>query len=210
MKKLLAIASLAGLAYLVFAGISHVAAQYLVGAMPDDAVVLPVAPIQQGRVTSCGEAAIVMAHNYAHPDSPLDEASVIEYAISQGYYTPELKPFTSPANMVRIVQGYGDNYSTGEVINADQGLVLLLLNLESGNPVIIDVRTRFNDPAAAAHFVVVVGISVGPGNSITVLYNDPFTGRGEASPWEGEDGLWNAWQHNDDPGGAGWWLVIPR
>jgi peptidase C39-like protein len=209
MKRLMTISAMAGLAYVLFAGINHAAAAYLTGALPDDSsVLLPVPPAQQLRSTSCGEAAIVMAHNYAQPESPLDEASVIEYAESAGYYTPELAPFTSPADMVRIVQNYGDGYSTGDVIQQDQGLALLLLNLEGGNPVIVDVLTHFNDPSASAHFVLVTGISLGPGDSVTVFYNDPLTGRGEASPWEGDDGLWHAWQHNGDPGGAGWFLVI--
>ncbi len=31
----------------------------------------------------------------------------------------------------------------------------------------------------------------------------------ESAPWSGHAGVWNAWQNNGDPGGAGWWLVIP-
>jgi hypothetical protein len=151
-----------------------------------------------------------MAHNYAHPDSPLDEASVIKYAALQGYYTWDREPYTSPADMVRIAAQYNNNYISGNVFSADQGLALLLMNLEQGTPVILDVLTFFNDPSTDAHFVLVTGVAVGPEDAITVFYNDPFTGRSEASPWAGDDGLWNAWQNNGDPGGAGWYLILPR
>jgi len=210
MKRFIAILSLAGIAFLLFASFNRAAAAYLTASLPGSSVLLPISPIQQRTSTSCGEAVIVMAHNYAHPDSLLDEASVIQYAAAQSYYTADLEPFTSPANMVRIVQHYGNDYSTGNVINSDQRLALLLMNLENGNPVILDVLTYFNDPSTSAHFVLVTGIALGPGDAITVFYNDPFTGRAEASPWAGDGGLWNAWQNNGDPGGAGWFLVIPR
>lgn len=210
MKRLLAILGLSAASVMLFAGFNRATAAYLSATLPDSSVLLPIQPIHQLQGTSCGEAAIVMAHNYAHPESPLDEVSVIQYAASQGYYTADRAPFTSPANMVRIVQHYGDEYTTGNVLSADQGLSLLLMNLEKGNPVILDVLTYFNDPATSAHFVLVTGIAVGPGDAITVFYNDPLTGRAEASPWAGDDGLWNAWQNNGDPGGAGWFLIIPH
>lgn len=79
---------------------------------------LEVPVITQSRGTSCGEAVIMMAYNYAYPTTPLDEQEVIEFAAAQGYYTEELAPFTSPANMVKIAKYYADDVSTGTVFSA--------------------------------------------------------------------------------------------
>lgn len=172
---------------------------------------LEVTPLTQSKATSCGEAVMVMAYNYAYPETPLNEGAVIEYAASNGYYTEKRWPYTSPANMLNIVQYYVDDYTTGNVETVKQGLVLLVQKLQKGQPVIIDVLTRLDDPSSGAHFVLVTGIAIDPRNSnaITIYYNNPLTGRNEAAPWNGDAGVWNAWQKNGDPGGAGWWLVIP-
>jgi hypothetical protein len=186
--------------------------RYLAASLQGGSLNLPVPPIVQSRSTSCGEAAVVMAYNYAHPQTPLDEQAVIEYAAAQGYFTEDFEPFTSPAHMVKIAGYFADDYSTGTVIDSGQGLVVLLQELQNGYPVIIDVRTRLDDPRSAAHFVLVTGISADPnhGNAIMIHYNDPLTGTSESAAWAGRQGIWNAWQHNGDPGGSGWWLVISR
>jgi hypothetical protein len=87
----------------------------------------------------------------------------------------------------------------------------LIDKLSQGDPVIIDVLTIFSDPESDAHFIVVTGVSVDPNrnNTVVIHYNDPLTGTKESADWEGDQGVWHAWQTNDDPGGAGWWLVIP-
>jgi hypothetical protein len=184
---------------------------YQAGSLKQDTpIILPVPPIAQSQATSCGEAVIVMAYNYAHPETPLSEAEVIAYATANGYFTEELEPFTSPANMIKITKNYTGDYSSGHVTNASQGLALLIRELRSGDPVIIDILTRLDDPTSGAHFVVVTGIArdLNDPTIITVYYNNPLTGLNEAAPWDGETGIWHAWQNNPDPGGEGWWLVL--
>lgn len=185
-------------------------ARNLVASIQNEPVMLEVPPLAQSQVTSCGEAVIVMTNNYAHPESPLNEADVIAYAAEMGYFTEDAEPFTSPANMVRITRHYTNDFSSGTVSNADQGLALLVRNLKNGDPVIIDVQTDLNDPTSGAHFVVVTGVAVEPTNPsvITIYYNNPQTGVNESAVWDGETGIWRSWQNNPDPGGSGWWLVI--
>jgi hypothetical protein len=152
-----------------------------------------------------------MAYNYAYPERPVTEQAVIEYAAANGYYTVDTPPFTSPASMVKIAKYYAAEVSTGSVSSPGQGLNLLIQKLEAGEPVIIDVLSNFSDPESEAHFIVVTGLSTDPNREDTVVihYNDPLTGTKETADWEGPDGVWNAWLTNGDPGGAGWWLVIP-
>lgn len=171
---------------------------------------LQVPPLAQLQVTSCGEAVIVITNNYAYPESPLNEADVIAYAAEMGYFTELSEPFTSPADMVKITRHYTNDFSSGTVSNADQGLALLIRNLKNGEPVIIDVQTDLNDPTSGAHFVVVTGVAVDPNDPsvITIYYNNPQTGVNESAAWSGDAGIWRAWQNNPDPGGSGWWLVI--
>jgi hypothetical protein len=151
-----------------------------------------------------------MAYNYAYPRITMKERDILTYAEMQAYYTEMKAPFTSPANMVRITQHYTKNYSTGTVSSSEQGLTLLNEKLQNGNPVIIDVFARLDDPTSGAHFILVTGISVAPDNkyAIMIYYNDPLTGKNRSSPWFGEEGIWNAWRHNSDPGGSGWWLTF--
>lgn len=167
--------------------------------------------LTQLQGTSCGEAVIVMAYNYAYPEDILDEADVIAYAADAGYYTEGTAPFASPANMVKITRHYITDYSSGTVYNADQGLALLIRKLKNGEPVIIDVLTHLDDPTSNAHFVLVTGIEVDPNDAsnITIYFNNPLTGLSEYAAWGGETGIWHAWDNNPDPGGSGWWLVIP-
>jgi hypothetical protein len=176
----------------------------------DQPLQLDVQPALQSEPNSCGEAAILMAYNYAYPQAPIDEAQIIRYAKSMGYYTPRRFPFTSPDNMVRIAQNFARRVASGHVFASDQGLALLDRKLQEGTPVIIDILTRLYDPEAGAHFVVVTGLSVDPerGNAIMVHYNDPLSGGKYAARWAGNEGLWNAWRNNGDPGGSGWWMVI--
>lgn len=207
----LRIFSLICLGGLIFAGLTQIPAQDLPSQLQQHPLNLQVPVIQQSRSTSCGEAVIAMAYNYAYPRTPITEQEVIDYAIAQGYFTEGVPPFTSPANMLKIAEYYADDISTGTVINSGQALALLIQKLRNGEPVIIDVLTKFNDPESEAHFVVVTGISVDQnrGNAILIHYNDPLTGTKESADWAGREGVWNAWQNNGDPGGSGWWLVIP-
>jgi len=186
------------------------AGQYSLSQLRQDPVNLDVPIIRQSRGTSCGEAVIAMAYNYAFPQTSISEREVIEYAEANGYYTEDLAPFTSPRNMVKIAEYYADEISTGTVISSNQGLALLIQKLRNGEPVTIDVLSNFGDPQSEAHFVVVTGISVDPNgdNAILIHYNDPLTGTEESGDWAGKQGIWNAWQNNGDPGGSGWWLVI--
>jgi hypothetical protein len=169
---------------------------------------LPVGAILQSRPTSCGEAAIVMAYNYAYPEAQVSEQEVIEYADEQGYYTERKYPFTSPENMVKIAEHYADTVSTGTVDDADEALALLTEKLTGGDPVIIDILVRLDKPESGAHFVVVTGIDVKNPKAIKIHYNDSLMGANRWSYWHGSEGIWNAWQNNGDPGGSGWWMMI--
>lgn len=195
---------------LALAGFTEAAGRYSTSQLYQAPLNLQIPVLKQSRGTSCGEAVIAMTYNYAYPATPITEQDVIDYAAANGYYTEELEPFTSPANMVKIAEYYTDDISTGRVISSGQGLALLIQKLRRGEPVIIDVLSNFSDLQSEAHFVVVTGISVDPGrgNAIVVHYNDPLTGIKDSGDWAGGEGVWNAWQMNGDPGGAGWWLVI--
>jgi hypothetical protein len=207
-RRILGFLSVAGL---IIVGFSGVAGQFSTARLQQEPVMLDVPALRQALGTSCGEAVITMTYNYAYPDSPIIEQQVIDYAGANGYFTPDLAPWTSPANMVKIADYYADNIATGKVFTAQQGLSLLIQKLRQGDPVIIDVLTIFSDPESDAHFIVVTGVSVDPNrnNAVVIHYNDPLTGTKESDDWEGSQGVWNAWQTNDDPGGSGWWLVIP-
>ena len=196
--------------FFLYAGFSRLMGQNSVSRLQQEPLNLQVEVVQQSKGTSCGEAVIAMVYNYAYPQTPINEQQVIEYAAGHGYYTEAFPPFTSPANMVKIAQHYAEDISTGHVTNSGQGLGLLMRKLRSGEPVVIDVFSKLNDPESEAHFVVVTGISVDPnrGNAIIIHYNDPLTGTKESADWDGSQGVWNAWQNNKDPGGSGWWLVI--
>lgn len=191
-------------------GFTEVFGQYSLSRLQDEPVQLPVPVLMQSRGTSCGEAVIAMTYNYAYPGTPITEQQVIDYAAANGYFTEDLPPFTSPANMVNITRNYTDRFSTGTVFTSTQGLSLLREKLGNGEPVIIDVLSNFTDPESEAHFVVVTGISLDPArnNAVLIHYNDPLTGTQEVDDWEGSQGVWNAWRTNRDPGGPGWWLVI--
>lgn len=206
-RKILSFLCIGGL---VVIGFTEAFGQYSLSRLQNTPVNLPVPVLQQSRGTSCGEAVIVMTYNYAYPNTPVTEQQVIEYAAANGYFTEDLPPFTSPANMVKIAEYYADNVSSGTVLSAGQGLSLLQQKLHNGEPVIIDVLSNFSDPESEAHFVVVIGISfdTARNNAVIIHYNDPLTGTAESADWDGSQGVWNAWQTNGDPGGAGWWMVL--
>lgn len=206
-RKILSFLCIGGL---VVIGFTEAFGQYSLSRLQNTPVNLPVPVLQQSRGTSCGEAVIVMTYNYAYPNTPVTEQQVIEYAAANGYFTEDLPPFTSPANMVKIAEYYADNVSSGTVLSAGQGLSLLQQKLHNGEPVIIDVLSNFSDPESEAHFVVVTGISfdTARNNAVIIHYNDPLTGTAESADWDGSQGVWNAWQTNGDPGGAGWWMVL--
>ena len=171
---------------------------------------LPVTAILQSKYTSCGEASIVMAYNYAYPETQVSERDVIAYAAGEGYYTERRFPYTSPENMANIAGHYADTVSTGTVNNADEGLAFLIQKLTDGDPVVIDVLARLDDPSSGAHFVVVTGLAIDPANpgAVRVYFNDPLMGMNRSGDWSGAEGIWNAWQNNGDPGGSGWWMTI--
>ena len=197
---------------LLLIGFTQAFGQYGISQLQDQPTLLSVPALRQSKGTSCGEAVIAMTYNYAYPSTPITEQQVIEYAATNGYFTEDLPPFTSPANMVRIAEYYAEHVSTGTVFSARQGLALLIQKLRDGDPVIIDVLSDFSDPASEAHFVVVTGLStdLARNNAVLIHYNDPLTGTQETADWEGSQGVWNAWRSNGDPGGPGWWLVISR
>lgn len=196
--------------FLLILGLNAILHQVMIAQVRNEPLMLDVPVIQQSLGTSCGEAVIALAYNFAHPESPISEAQVIDYAAAQGYFTEAIPPYTSPANMVKIARQYAAQVSSGVVSSPDQGLSLLVQHLRRGEPVIIDVLSNFNDPESEAHFIVVTGISVDVprGNTLVIHYNDPLTGTRETDDWLGEGGVWNAWIDNGDPGGPGWWLVI--
>ena len=206
-RKILSVLCVGGLALIGFTGAFG---QYSLSQLQNEPVHLPVPVLKQSRGTSCGEAVIAMTYNYAYPATPITEQLVIEYATTNGYFTENLPPFTSPANMVKIAEYYSDKVSTGTVYSSSQGLTLLRQRLGDGAPVIIDVLSNFSDPQSEAHFVVVTGITVDPNrnNAVMIHYNDPLTGTAEAADWDGSQGVWNAWWRNSDPGGPGWWMVV--
>lgn len=185
--------------------------QYSMSRLQQAPLNLNVPVVKQLTGTSCGEAVIAIAHNYAYPQTPLNEQEVIDYATAQGYFTPGVAPFTSPANMVKIAENYTQALFTGTVKNSSAGMSLLIGRLRAGDPVIIDVLSNFSDPESEAHFILVTGISVdlARGNAVVIHYNDPLTGTKASADWYGSEGVWNAWQNNGDPGGSGWWMVIP-
>ncbi len=195
---------------MAYAGFSELFSPSSISQLQQSPLSLQMNVIRQLTGTSCGEAVITMVYNHAHPEAPILEQEVIDYAITQGYYTEDLPPFTSPSDMVKIAKYYADDVSTGAVFGPDQGLALLIQKLKNGEPVIIDVLSNFSDPQSEAHFVVVTGVSIDPnrGNAVVISYNDPLTGGTESADWLGDQGVWNAWQNNGDPGGSGWWLVI--
>jgi hypothetical protein len=211
-KKLLGtsllFAGLVGIGSLLYAGFAPFT-QDLASRLQQNPLLLDVPAIRQSLGTSCGEAAIVIAYNYAYPETPISEQAAIDYATAQGYFTADTPPYTSPANMVKIAEYYAEDVSSGRALNADLGLRVLARNLREGNPIIIDVLSDLTDPASEAHFVVVTGISVNPYYEITLHYNDPLTGTKASAAWSGPEGIWNGWQNNGDPGGPGWWLAIP-
>jgi hypothetical protein len=204
------ILSLIAIGALALVGFTQMIGKYSISRLQDNPLSLQVPVVKQSSGTSCGEAVIAMAYNYAYPETPISEQEVIEYATARGYFTPGVSPFTSPANMVKIARNYTEDISTGTVTNSSQGLSLLMQKLRRGEPVTIDVLSDFSDPQSEAHFVVVTGISVDlqRGNAIVIHYNDPLTGTKESGDWSGSAGVWNAWHNNADPGGSGWWLVI--
>ncbi len=173
---------------------------------------LEITPLRQSKITSCGPAVLAMAYRYAYPAKNISERDILTYAEKQGWYTETKFPYTSPVNMVKIVRHYATNITSGQAASPQKGLDLLIQELRRGNPVIIDALVRLEERQSGAHFVLVTGISIAPGNPYAVLvtYIDPINGGKKSAPYYGEGGLWNAWRHNGDPGGAGWWLVIPR
>lgn len=204
---------LLGISGLFFGGFFPFAGLDLASQLQQNPLNLDVPVIQQSLGTSCGEAAIVIAYNYAYPHMPISEQEAIDFATAQGYFTPGVPPFTSPANMVKIGEYYADEVSSGTVLTMEEGFWLLVENLREDTPVIIDVLSVLTDPQSEAHFIVVTGISAEPNPDgaleFIIHYNDPLTGTKESAPWSGSEGIWNAWQNNGDPGGPGWWLAIP-
>jgi hypothetical protein len=213
-RPLLLLVVIAGLISLALLSVAWVgmSGMYQAGSLQQDQpIILQVPALAQSQATSCGEAVIVMAYNYAHAQTPISEVEVIAYATENGYFTEETEPFTSPVNMKKITSHYVEDYSSGNVLSASQGLALLIRHLRNGEPVIIDVLTHLNDPTSSAHFVLVTGVArdVNDPAIVTIYYNNPLTGQNESAFWNGDTGIWHAWANNPDPGGRGWWMTIP-
>ena len=128
-----------GIGALVLVAFSQGLQRFAIERLQQEPLQIEVAAIRQSQGTSCGEAVIVMAYNYTHLQTPLLEHDVIEYATTQGYFTPKVPPFTSPINMVKLARQYEGHLSTGTVLTANQGLLLLIQRLRAGEPVIICV-----------------------------------------------------------------------
>src|SRR5258705_7702337 len=110
-RSRLKLIGLIGIAALALAAFSQMMQQSSIARLQQEPLDIQVDAIQQSKSTSCGEAVIVMAYNYAHPQTPIHEQEVIEYATVQGYFTEEVPPFTSPTNMVKIARHYADKIS---------------------------------------------------------------------------------------------------
>lgn len=207
----LALLSLLGIAASMDSGIQAADKADRLAKFEEKPLMLKVDPLQQMLYTSCGEAAITMTYNYANLDAPITERAVIEFARRHGYFTADRPPYTTPADMVRIARNYADGVRSGTVLQEEQGLAVLAGNIREGEPVIIDVRARLYDMDSPAHFIVVTGLAVDPDhkNDLMIYYNDPLTGSKESARWAGNEGIWNAWKNNGDPGGSGWWMIIP-
>src|SRR5215207_6107650 len=183
-----------GLGGLALGGFTQLRGQSSTEQLAREPILLQVPVFQQAEGTSCGEAVIAMTYNYAHPDTPIREAQVIQYATENEYYTPGIYPYTSPANMLKITKYYTNDFSSGKAYTASQGLAVLLKHLRDGEPIIIDVLSDFSDPESEAHFIVVTGIATDPSrnNAVVIHYNDPFTGTKKMDDWAGGQGVWNA------------------
>src|SRR5688572_1626882 len=107
--RIFSLISIGGL--FLYAGITRMSGQFSISSLQQNPLNLQVDVIRQSRGTSCGEAVITMIFNYAHPQTPISEQEVIDYAAAHGYYI-EVPPFTSPANMVKIAQYYANDVST--------------------------------------------------------------------------------------------------
>jgi len=168
---------------------------------------------------TCGEAAFVMAWDYAHPTQTLNLNDVIVKAIEQGWYIPgdPAGVYTSPDHMRDMAAYYAalhgtSSPETGQVNNSQHGLLFLFSNIILGRPVIVDVNTIMGDTSSTAHFVVVTGVSLLDGE---ISYNDPY---GYISPYERQAGqrraqwdvFWNSWSNNGDDNGKGngWYMVV--
>ena len=120
--------------------------------------------------------------------------------------------FTSPSNMVKIGRHYGESVPSGTVLTSNLGWRSCTGHFGMATPLLLMCGRGLDDPDAGVHFVLVTGLSVEAGEEggVLVHYNDPLTGTKETAPWLGEDGIWNAWHTNEDPGGPGWWMVIRK
>ena len=171
------------------------------------AILLHVNPVQKSQANSCGEAAITMAYNYAYPAQPVSELKVIRYGIAHSLYTPHRVPFTSPASMSAIALHFADSVDEGKASSEQDALATIEDQLDAGRPVVIDVTTVLSDNSSGAHFVLVIGYATDLQSGMTLItFNNPLTGQQQAANWPT---IWSAWQNNGDPGGRGWWLVIP-
>src|SRR5262245_35236976 len=90
---ILAVVRIGTLLYSAFAPVSE---QNLIRQLARGSLMLAVKPIRQIQVTSCGEAAITMAYNYANSANPIQESDVIVYATKMDYFEADRPPFTSP------------------------------------------------------------------------------------------------------------------
>jgi RHS repeat-associated protein len=161
--------------------------------------------VAQPTGDTCGEASFVMIWNYTHPNNPLNVDSVITIAQGNGWYTPRIKPFTSPQGLTALASYYATFYQvtepkSGQVSMTNEGLMKeQLTNLVNpGTPVLVDVNTIMGELSSTTHFVVITAIQ-----DDVVYYNDPFgieeeghSAKTATSSWKA---FWNSWLNNSDP-----------
>ena len=72
-RSRLKMVGLVGIGALALAAFSQIMQQSSIMRLQQEPLDLQVDAIQQSESTSCGEAVIAMAYNYAHPQTPINE-----------------------------------------------------------------------------------------------------------------------------------------
>jgi hypothetical protein len=173
----------------------------------------------QPNAETCGEAAFVMAWNYAHSNEALNLDEVIAVAAQMGWYIPSdpAGVYTSPAHMLDMANYYASQHGaqsveTGQMTNSQQALLFLFSQVMLGHPVIVNVTTLIGDIESPAHFVVVTGVSL---IDAEIYYNDPY-GYIAPNQHQADQGrvhwtmFWNSWSNNGDDNnkGNGWYMIV--
>jgi Peptidase_C39 like family len=184
-------------------------------------ILLPVPLIPQPTDTSCGPTSFIMAWDTVHPDQPLSLDVAIRTALRNRWlfdWDPQ-QVYMSPEHLGQLAAFYAGRggYPMPEsgVIDLSAkddtpALAFLRQQLSQGKPVIVDAMEIFFKIHSGSHFLVVTGISA---NNTFITVNDPFgylsptthKARRATLPWDVFKFLW---QHNGDPGGQGFYLIV--